>query len=118
MKKNQLFKVVFNGVILSAAVIVGGCTITDVTSSTSGTLDTVTPDVTLNRFVDIRMASIQKEAAKGEGENLDALAQLMGKSDKQAFSLWMQTNYDALFTGLEQPSQLISRMETLDTNLI
>lgn len=118
MKTKQLFNYAFNGVLLSVALVLGGCTITDVTSSTSGTLDTVTPDVTLNRFVDIRMASIQKEAAQGEGENLDALAQLMGKDDKQEFSLWMQTNYDALFTGLEQPSQLISRMETLDANLI
>ena len=117
-KTQQLFKYAFNGAFLSTAVILGGCTITDVTSSTSGTLDTVTPDVTLNRFVDIRMASIQKEAAQGEGENLDALAQLMGKDDKQAFSLWMQTNYDELFTGLDQPSQLISRMETLDANMI
>jgi hypothetical protein len=96
----------------------GGCTITDVTSSTSGTLDTVTPDVTLNRFVDVRMASIQKEAAQGQGENLDALAQLMGKKDKAAFASWMNANYEELFNGLEQPSQLISRIESNAKNLI
>ncbi len=60
-------------------VVLGDCTITNVTSTSSGYLDTVTPDVTLNRFVGIRMASIQKEAAQGEGENLDALADLMSK---------------------------------------
>lgn len=65
--------------------VLSGCTITDVTSNISGSLDTVTPDVTLNRFVDIRMASIQKEAAQGEGENLDALADLMGKKDNRRF---------------------------------
>lgn len=56
------------------------------------------------------MASIQKEAALGEGENLHALADLMGKKDKQAFSSWMHENYDVLFTNLEKPSQLVSRI--------
>ena len=118
MKTRQLFKYAFNGVILSTAVVLAGCTITDITSSTSGTLDAVTPDVSLNHFVDVRMASIQKEAAQGEGENLDALAELMGKNDKRAFSTLMHTNYDALFNNLEKPSQLISRIETLDEKLI
>ena len=73
-------------VMISAAslIVVSGCTVTDITSSTSSTLDAVTPDVTLNRFVDVRIASIKKEAATGEGENLEALAHLMGKQDKVA----------------------------------
>jgi len=98
--------------VIVAALALGGCTITDVTSSTSGTLDAVTPDITLNQFVDVRLASIQKEAAEGQGENLDALAELMGKTDKRAFSSWMQDNYNELFSNLEKPSQLISRIET------
>ena len=85
MKTKQLFKNNASGIVLITSLVLAGCTITDVTSSASGTLDPVTPDVTLNRFVDIRMASIQKEAALGEGENLHALADLMGKKDKQAF---------------------------------
>lgn len=93
-----------------------GCTTTDVTSSTSSTVDTITPDVTLNRFVDVRIASIKKEAAAGQGENLDALAQLMGKTDKQAFSGWMQVNYDVLFNDLQQPKELISRIETVSAH--
>ena len=111
MKTNRLLPATLTAVLLTSAVALAGCTITDVTSSTSGTLDTVTPDVTLNRFVDVRLASIQKEAAQGEGENLDALAELMGKQDKQAFSIWMHTNYDELFSDLEKPRQLISRIE-------
>jgi hypothetical protein len=98
---------------VSALLAVSACTITDITSSTSSTLDAVTPDVTLTRFVDVRIASIKKEAAAGEGENLEALAQLMGKQDKTAFSGWMQVHYDELFNNLEQPSELISRIETL-----
>lgn len=106
------------GVLAVSAIVVSGCTITDVTSSTSGTLDTVTPDVTLNHFIDTRFASLQKEAAKGDGENLDALAELLGKDDKPAFSSWMHENYDALFTGLERPSQLISRIQAKQGELI
>ncbi len=108
------FKRAISSIIIVAALLAtSACTIADITSSTSSTLDTVTPDVTLNRFVDVRIASIKKEAAAGEGENLEALATLMGKQDKAEFSGWMQTNYDQLFNNLEQPSELISRIETL-----
>ena len=98
---------------ITALLSVSACTITDITSSTSSTLDAVTPDVTLNRFVDVRIASIKKEAAAGEGENIEALARLMGKQDKTAFSEWMQVHYDELFHNLEQPTELISRIEGL-----
>jgi len=118
MKIRQLLKYKTSVLFISTALLLGGCTITDVTSSTSGTLDAVTPDVTLNRFVDVRLASIQKEAAQGQGENLDALAELMGKENKQEFSSWMHTNYDALFTDLAKPSQLISRIKAKENKLI
>jgi len=114
MKTNHIFA----SAVVTAVLGLGGCTITDVTSSTSGTLDTVTPDVSLNRFVDVRIASIQKEAAHGEGENLNALAELLGKSDKKAFSSWMNTNYDVLFNQLSEPSELITRIEARDQSLI
>ena len=114
MKINLLFI----SAIFTAVLSLSGCTITDVTSSTSGTLDTVTPDITLNRFVDVRIASIQKEAAQGKGENLNALAELMGKDDKPAFSLWMHNNYDVLFSELAEPTQLITRIEARDNDLI
>ena len=101
--------------VLAAAILasMSACTITDTTSTTSGSIDTATPDITLNRFVDVSIASIKQEAAAGEGENLDALARLMGKTDTNAFSGWMQTHYDELFIGLEQPSELISRIESI-----
>lgn len=101
------------GVLVAGLLVTSACTITDVTSSTSSTLDAATPDITLNHFVDVRLASIKKEAAAGEGENLDALAQLMGKDDKAAFSGWMQVHYNELFNDLEQPEKLVSRIETI-----
>jgi type IV pilus biogenesis protein CpaD/CtpE len=102
-------------IVLAAAILasVSACSITDTTSTTSDSIDTVTPDVTLNRFVDVRIASIKQEAAAGEGENLEALAKLMGKTDAGAFSGWMQAHYDELFVGLDQPSELISRIESI-----
>ena len=116
-EKIHLKHVISSVIVVSALLAVSACTITDITSSTSASLDTVTPDVTLNRFVDVRIASIKKEAAAGEGENLDALANLMGKQDKAEFSGWMQTNYDELFNNLQQPTELISRIETLSGQL-
>jgi hypothetical protein len=99
----------------TSSLLLSACTTTEVTSSTSSTVDAVTPDVTLNRFVDVRIASIQQEAAKGEGENLDALAHMMGKADSARFSSWMQTHYDELFTGLNAPTELIARIEQVAT---
>jgi hypothetical protein len=88
------------------------CTaITDITSSTSSTLDAATPDITLNNFIDKRFDAIRKDAAKGGGENIDALAQLMGEKDSQQLARWMQTNYDQLFSDIRQPRQLIVKME-------
>ena len=112
-ERNHLKNAVSSLIIASALFGASACTIVDFTSSTSSTLDTVTPDITLNRFVDVRIATIKKEAAAGEGENLNALARLMGKEDKTAFSDWMQANYSELFNELERPTELISRIETL-----
>ena len=89
--------------------VLSGCKITDDTSS-SGSQGTVAPDVTVSRFVDIRMASIQKEATQGEGENLDALADLMGKKDEQAFYPGCMKIMMSCFSDLEKPSQLLPRI--------
>lgn len=107
MKQQQLIAMFFAG----ATVLLSACGSIQTLSTTSSTLDSVTPDVTLNQFVNTRIASLQKEAAIGEGENLDAFAQLLGQDDKKAFSSWLQVNYDELFTNLKQPSELISRIQ-------
>ena len=96
----------------SIFVSITACTaITDITSSTSSTLDAATPDITLNNFIDKRFDAIRKDAAKGGGENIDALAQLMGEKDSQQLARWMQNNYDQLFSDIRQPRQLIAKME-------
>ena len=112
--KHSCLKRAGTSALIAGLLTLSACTITDVTSSTSSTLDAATPDVTLNHFVDLRMASIKKEAAVGEGENLDALARLMGKQDAVAFSGWMQIHYDELFNNLEQSEELVSRIELIE----
>ncbi len=85
--------------------------LTEVTSSTSSTTDAVTPDVTLNDFIDQRYDSIKKDAAKGGGENIEALAQLMGQKNGKQLGQWMQVNYDQLFSQSGQATQLAVKME-------
>lgn len=92
------------------------CTITDTTSTTSGSVDAVTPDISLNRFVDVRIASIRKEAATGQGENLVVLAKLMNRTDTDAFASLMHEHYDELFNNLQQPIELISRINNISTS--
>jgi len=92
-------------------VTVSACSTMEGISSSSDTADAATPDVTLKHFVDVRIATIKKEAAIGYGENLDALAEMLGKKDKVAFGAWMQLNYDDLFDGLKKPDDLIARIK-------
>lgn len=90
---------------------ISSCGITEITSSTSSTLDTVTPDVTLNEFVTKRFIAIRTEAAQGQGENLQALAQLMGQKDVRAFSKNIKDNFDLIFADVNAPEQIIARIE-------
>lgn len=98
---------------LSALTVsITACTgITDVTSSTSSTVDTVTPDITVNEFVTRRYVAIRNEAAKGSGENLNALAQLMGKKDTYKFAKHIKTNFDEIFSDVKTPVDIIAKIE-------
>jgi hypothetical protein len=97
-----------------AAVVMGmtACTvITDITSSTSSTLDAATPDVTLNNFIDTRYSAIQQDAARGEGENIEALAQLLGAGDSKHLAGWMQAHYGELFSAGQTATDLVVRLD-------
>lgn len=78
--------------------------ITNVTSST-------TSDDKSASFIEDRFASIRAEAARGEGENLDSLAKLLGETDRADFARFMKARYADLFTDLEQPRDLLSRID-------
>ncbi len=98
-------------ILVGALTSVSACSaITDFTSSTSSTLDAATPDITLNNFIDKRYDAIRRDAAAGGGENIEALANLMGQQNAQSLALWMQANYGKLFTE-QKPENLLSRIE-------
>lgn len=103
----------FSKLILLATLVasVSACAITEVTSSTSSTLDAVTPDITANDFVDKRYLAIRSEAARGEGENLEALAQLLGHTDSRVFSQNLKANFEQIFSQVTDPQQIIARIE-------
>lgn len=108
-------KILFIAGIIST---MSACTaITDVTSSTSSTTDAVTPDVTLNNFIDKRYDAIRKDAARGQGENIEALSQLMGEQDTATFASWMQKNYDHLFGHNQKPADLATKLEQYSSDM-
>jgi len=50
-------------------------------------------------FLKANFASIQREAARGEGDSLYAFAELLGCSDRKAFMSFSQKSYQKLFTS-------------------
>jgi len=107
---NQIIKLLTAATVLLTAV---SCAVfTEVSSSTSSTTDSVTPDITLNSFVEKRYIAIRQDAANGGGENLDALAQLLGTQDRQAFARYMQSDFERIFTDIKQPAEILARIDT------
>jgi len=64
-------------------------------------------------FVASQMPYLRREAAAGGGENLRALAELIGARDPEAFGQWAQAHYETLFTDLREPGQLLVRIGKL-----
>ncbi len=53
----------------------------------------------LQQFVKDNMDSIAMDISKGEGENLDTIASMMGVKDKKAFAKRVQANFDKIYTN-------------------
>lgn len=70
-------------------------------SKATGNASVTEPDVP--RYVDAaafvrsQRSMLARQAAAGGGEDIDALALLLGKSDNKALGRWMQMNYTHLF---------------------
>ncbi len=115
------------GLILAAGVLLGLSACSAITTTTDGisagfgsTTDASASTMPDSRsatgtrpeaFVRERLEAIRFEAARGEGENLDALAALLGERDRTAFGQWMKRNYATLFADLRQPGDLLARIE-------
>ncbi len=70
---------------------------------TSGTLGCKKVKLVMNEraaeFVAANMDELAKEAAMGEGEYLNALAELLNVEDKAAFAANLQKNYNSIYTS-------------------
>ncbi len=55
------------------------------------------------KFVHSQYAMLKREAARGSGEDLDALAYMMQANNKSAFESKVQANYSQLFSGMPMP---------------
>ncbi len=100
-------------IVLVAIANLSACAaVTEFSSSTSSIADAATPDITLDEFVKQRYVAIRQDAANGGGENLDALAQLLGEKDKNNFAKKMKNNFDSVFRNVSHPLDIISRIET------
>ena len=62
-------------------------------------------------FVKVNIASLQKEAAQGQGDHLATLAEILGCSDKDGFAQMSQSRYETLFTD-ENPSKVLQSYKT------
>ena len=70
------------------------------TSGTLGCQDANGPLAGVQTFMDNNMDQLAMDVSKGQGETLDALAQIIGVeySDHSAFSAAMQANFDTMFS--------------------
>lgn len=49
-------------------------------------------------FIEVNKEIVKKDAARGDGESLEALGQILGCSDKAKFGQMMRDNFDSIFS--------------------
>ncbi|HYW77114.1 MAG TPA: DUF3015 family protein [Gammaproteobacteria bacterium] len=86
---------------------------TRMTSSTSDSFEDAGYRHRAKRFVDTDIDAIRRQAARGYGDELDALAVLLHEPNRAAFPRWMQAHYADLFSNLQKPAQLLDRIHRL-----
>ncbi len=86
---------------------------TSTSSSSEGDGGNTQAHLEQQRYVATQIDWIRRDAARGEGESLAALAELLNEQDSAEFSQWTQQNYALLFTNLDQPTDLLTRIRTL-----
>ncbi|MDN5848392.1 MAG: DUF3015 domain-containing protein [Nitrococcus sp.] len=84
---------------------------TDATSSTSHSFDSDDAHARAAQFVKSDIDAIRADAARGHGEEISTLAYLLHEPNATEFGRWMQAHYVELFVGLENPEQLLTRID-------
>lgn len=62
------------------------------------------------KFVASQYAMLKREAARGQGEDLDTLAYMMDAKNTQAFNAQLQSHYASLFSGQQNADAFLSRL--------
>lgn len=81
----------------------------DVTTHTANDVDART-HAARREFVDSQMAMIKRDAARGQGENLETLAYMMHADNTRAFEQDVQSHYQVLFAGDTNAEQWLQRL--------
>lgn len=81
----------------------------NITTDTANDVDART-HAARREFVGSQMALLKREAARGQGENLDALAYMMHAQDKQVFASRVQASYQSLFHEDANADQWLARL--------
>lgn len=81
----------------------------NVTTHTADDVDART-HAARRKFVGSQMAMIKRDAARGQGENLETLAYLMHADNTQAFENQVQANYSELFASDADADQWLTRL--------
>ncbi len=70
------------------------------------------------QYLETQWAFLSEEASQGQGNNLIALAQMMGcnKERQGQFASFLRQNYFSLFNNTETTSNFLLELETLLTN--
>lgn len=81
----------------------------NITTDTADDVDART-HAARREFVDSQYAMLKREAARGQGENLEALAYMMHADNTQAFENQVQSNYQTLFSSDADADQWLARL--------
>ena len=81
--------------------------VTDITGTTSGALSS---DDSAQAFVHENFDTISRDAARGGGQSIAALATMLQINDSQQLAYWMQNNHSFLFTADNADETLVARI--------
>lgn len=70
----------------------------DVASTASGSTGGNESSAATLAYLNSDLDWVKRDAAQGQGEHIDALASLLGETDKAAFANWAQANYAQIFS--------------------
>lgn len=69
-------------------------------------------------FIDVNLATLQAEAARGSGNHLDALAEVLGCEDKAGFNTLSKEKFDGIFSTQEPKSVLDNYKKEIKSSAI